>query len=48
MIVKKQRDENGEYFILPEGHNIGDCAEWIETPFGMMLRKVEIKKGRKC
>lgn len=41
--MKKQKDEFGEFFILPANNNIGDYAEWEEVPEGLLLKNVKIK-----
>lgn len=41
MIIKKQKDERGEFVILPENHNIKYYGEWIETPEGLLLKRVD-------
>lgn len=42
MIIKKQKDEKGEFVVLPENHNIKQYGEWIEIPEGLFLKNVNL------
>lgn len=46
MLFKKQKDENGEYLILPHDNKIGEYATWEEVPEGLLLKSVEFDMRR--